>query len=38
MTGVLVLINDTGQELEGEEGCQHTWGDEIVFISILHSE
>lgn len=34
--GVLVLINDTDWELEGEERYQIHDGDEIVFISTLH--
>ncbi|KAM5545947.1 hypothetical protein V8D89_000073 [Ganoderma adspersum] len=34
--GVLVLINDTDWELEGEGDCQLKDNDEIVFISTLH--
>ncbi|RPD61708.1 ubiquitin-like modifier 1 [Lentinus tigrinus ALCF2SS1-7] len=34
--GVLVLVNDTDWELEGEGEYQLKDGDEIVFISTLH--
>lgn len=34
--GILVLINDTDWELEGELDYQIQQGDEIVFISTLH--
>ncbi|KAF9485684.1 ubiquitin related modifier 1 [Pholiota conissans] len=34
--GILVLINDTDWELEGEGECALKDGDEIVFISTLH--
>ena len=34
--GILVLINDTDWELEGEGDYQLKNGDEIVFISTLH--
>ncbi|CEL53293.1 Ubiquitin-related modifier 1 OS=Coprinopsis cinerea (strain Okayama-7 / 130 / ATCC MYA-4618 / FGSC 9003) GN=URM1 PE=3 SV=1 [Rhizoctonia solani AG-1 IB] len=34
--GILVLINDTDWELEGEGTYQLKSGDEIVFISTLH--
>ncbi|KAG8693667.1 Ubiquitin- modifier 1 [Ceratobasidium sp. 394] len=34
--GILVLINDTDWELEGEGAYQLKPGDEIVFISTLH--
>ncbi|KAG9098868.1 Ubiquitin- modifier 1 [Ceratobasidium sp. 370] len=34
--GILVLINDTDWELEGEGACQLKSGDEVVFISTLH--
>ncbi|CAE6421779.1 unnamed protein product [Rhizoctonia solani] len=34
--GILVLVNDTDWELEGEGGYQLKSGDEIVFISTLH--
>ena len=34
--GVLVLVNDTDWELEGEGDYQLKDGDEIVFISTLH--
>lgn len=34
--GILVLINDTDWELEGEGAYQLKSGDEIVFISTLH--
>ncbi|GJE93380.1 ubiquitin-like modifier 1 [Phanerochaete sordida] len=34
--GILVLINDTDWELEGEGEYQLKDGDEIVFISTLH--
>ncbi|KDQ09182.1 hypothetical protein BOTBODRAFT_179198 [Botryobasidium botryosum FD-172 SS1] len=34
--GILVLINDTDWELEGEEDYQLKDGDDIVFISTLH--
>ncbi|KAI6041614.1 ubiquitin-like modifier 1 [Pisolithus marmoratus] len=34
--GVLVLINDTDWELEGEGAYEISDGDEIVFISTLH--
>ena len=34
--GVLVLINDTDWELEGEGDYQLKDNDEIVFISTLH--
>ncbi|KAI6141886.1 ubiquitin-like modifier 1 [Pisolithus tinctorius] len=34
--GVLVLINDTDWELEGEGTYEISDGDEIVFISTLH--
>ncbi|KAI0717886.1 ubiquitin-like modifier 1 [Cerioporus squamosus] len=34
--GVLVLVNDTDWELEGEGEYQLKNGDEIVFISTLH--
>ena len=34
--GVLVLVNDTDWELEGEGDYQLQDGDEIVFISTLH--
>ena len=34
--GVLVLINDTDWELEGEGDYQLKNNDEIVFISTLH--
>ncbi|KAG9308290.1 ubiquitin-related modifier 1 [Chiua virens] len=34
--GILVLINDTDWELEGEGGYELKSGDEIVFISTLH--
>ncbi|KAH9988101.1 ubiquitin-like modifier 1 [Russula compacta] len=34
--GILVLVNDTDWELEGEGDYQLKEGDEIVFISTLH--
>ena len=34
--GILVLVNDTDWELEGEGEYQLKEGDEIVFISTLH--
>ena len=34
--GILVLINDTDWELEGEGDYALKDGDEIVFISTLH--
>lgn len=34
--GILVLINDSDWELEGEGDYQLKAGDEIVFISTLH--
>ncbi|KAG8896040.1 Ubiquitin- modifier 1, partial [Tulasnella sp. 403] len=34
--GILVLINDTDWELEGEGGYVLKDGDEVVFISTLH--
>ncbi|KDR77220.1 hypothetical protein GALMADRAFT_66289 [Galerina marginata CBS 339.88] len=34
--GILVLINDTDWELEGEGEYELKSGDEIVFISTLH--
>ncbi|RIB19350.1 ubiquitin-related modifier 1 [Gigaspora rosea] len=34
--GILVLINDTDWELEGELGYEIKDNDEIVFISTLH--
>ncbi len=34
--GVLILINDTDWELEGEGDYQLKDGDEVVFISTLH--
>jgi ubiquitin related modifier 1 len=34
--GILVLINDTDWELEGEEDYVLQPGDEVVFISTLH--
>lgn len=34
--GILVLVNDTDWELEGEEDYQLQDGDEVVFISTLH--
>lgn len=34
--GILVLINDTDWELEGEGTYELKSGDEIVFISTLH--
>ncbi|KAH9996311.1 ubiquitin-related modifier 1 [Russula vinacea] len=34
--GILVLVNDTDWELEGEGGYQLKEDDEIVFISTLH--
>ncbi|KAI0767459.1 ubiquitin-like modifier 1 [Fomes fomentarius] len=34
--GVLVLVNDTDWELEGEGDYQLKDGDEVVFISTLH--
>lgn len=34
--GILVLVNDTDWELEGEGGYELKGGDEIVFISTLH--
>ncbi|KZT64319.1 ubiquitin related modifier 1 [Daedalea quercina L-15889] len=34
--GILVLVNDTDWELEGEGEYQLKGGDEIVFISTLH--
>ncbi|KAH0831276.1 ubiquitin-like modifier 1 [Lanmaoa asiatica] len=34
--GILVLINDTDWELEGEGAYELKSGDEIVFISTLH--
>ena len=34
--GILVLVNDTDWELEGEGGYQLKENDEIVFISTLH--
>ncbi|KAF8607385.1 ubiquitin-related modifier 1 [Ceratobasidium sp. AG-I] len=34
--GILVLINDTDWELEGEGAYQLKSGDEVVFISTLH--
>ncbi|CAL1709833.1 unnamed protein product [Somion occarium] len=34
--GILVLVNDTDWELEGEGEYQLQDGDEIVFISTLH--
>ena len=33
---ILVLVNDTDWELEGEGGYELKEGDEIVFISTLH--
>ncbi|CAG8516740.1 7988_t:CDS:2 [Gigaspora rosea] len=35
--GILVLINDTDWELEGELGYEIKDNDEIVFISTLHA-
>ncbi|KAI0317808.1 ubiquitin-related modifier 1 [Amylostereum chailletii] len=34
--GILVLVNDTDWELEGEGDYELREGDEIVFISTLH--
>ncbi|KAH7106835.1 ubiquitin-related modifier 1 [Auriculariales sp. MPI-PUGE-AT-0066] len=34
--GILVLVNDTDWELEGEGDYELKSGDEIVFISTLH--
>ncbi|KAJ5092263.1 Ubiquitin- modifier 1 [Penicillium alfredii] len=34
--GILVLINDTDWELEGEEKYELQQGDNIVFVSTLH--
>lgn len=34
--GILVLVNDTDWELEGEGDYVLNNGDEIVFISTLH--
>jgi ubiquitin related modifier 1 len=34
--GILVLINDTDWELEGELDYELKNGDEVVFISTLH--
>jgi len=34
--GILVLVNDTDWELEGEGACALRDGDEVVFISTLH--
>lgn len=34
--GILVLINDTDWELEGEGAYELKDGDEVVFISTLH--
>lgn len=34
--GILVLVNDTDWELEGEGDYQLKNGDEIVFLSTLH--
>ena len=34
--GILVLINDTDWELEGEGDYKLKDGDEVVFISTLH--
>ncbi|TCD61147.1 Ubiquitin- modifier 1 [Steccherinum ochraceum] len=34
--GILVLVNDTDWELEGEGDYEVKDGDEIVFISTLH--
>jgi len=34
--GILVLVNDTDWELEGEGECVLKEGDEVVFISTLH--
>jgi ubiquitin related modifier 1 len=34
--GILVLVNDTDWELEGEGDYQLKEDDEIVFISTLH--
>jgi len=34
--GILVLVNDTDWELEGEGEYQLKDGDEVVFISTLH--
>jgi ubiquitin related modifier 1 len=34
--GILVLVNDTDWELEGEGDYELKTGDEIVFISTLH--
>lgn len=34
--GILVLVNDSDWELEGEGDYQVKAGDEIVFISTLH--
>lgn len=34
--GILVLINDTDWELEGEGEYELKSGDELVFISTLH--
>ncbi|KDQ56726.1 hypothetical protein JAAARDRAFT_36215 [Jaapia argillacea MUCL 33604] len=34
--GILVLVNDTDWELEGEGSYELMDGDEIVFISTLH--
>ena len=34
--GILVLVNDTDWELEGEGDYKLEEGDEIVFISTLH--
>lgn len=34
--GILVLINDTDWELEGEGEYRLKNGDEVVFISTLH--
>ena len=34
--GILVLVNDTDWELEGEGSYQLKENDEVVFISTLH--
>jgi molybdopterin converting factor small subunit len=34
--GILVLVNDTDWELEGEGDYELKEGDDIVFISTLH--
>lgn len=34
--GILVLINDTTWELEGEESYELQPGDTVLFVSTLH--